>query len=109
LSYHKSTDTAPTEGVWQLTLTVGLWVLVKCDNEKVPGEVTCIDDNNIEVYVMIRSGRAWKWLTPEDKLFYTKEDVLHKNNPPSVAGNHGQFTFSATHSHLKTGQASIWT
>jgi len=60
---HKSTDTAPTEGVQELTLTVGLWVVVEF-----PGEVTCIDDSDI-VNIMIR---AWKWPTPEDKLFYTR-------------------------------------
>ena len=69
-----------------LNLTTGLWVIVKYEDEEFPGEVTCIEDTDVEVNVMHRSANVWKWPRPEDKIFYSKTQVVRVINPPSVAG-----------------------
>ena len=70
-----------------LNLSIGQWVVVKYDGEKFPGEVTCIDNSDVEVSVMHRSANAWKWPRPEDKIFYSRNEIVHVIKPPSVAGN----------------------
>ena len=55
-----------------LNLSTGQWVVVNYDGEKFPGEVTCIDDSDVEVNVMYRSAYAWKRPRPEDKIFYSR-------------------------------------
>ena len=86
---------SPIEDVTQpaLNLSIGVWVVVKYDDEEFPGEVTCIEDSDIEVNVMHRSANAWKWPRPEDKIFYSRDQIVRVINPPSVAGNRGQFMF----------------
>lgn len=76
-----------------LNLSIRQWVAVKYDGEKFPGEVTCIDNSDIEVSVMHRSANAWKWPRAEDKIFYSRNEIVHVIKPPSVAGNRGQFVF----------------
>ena len=73
-----------------LNLMIGEWVIVNYEGEEFPGEVTCIEDSDVEVNVMHRSANAWKWPRPEDKIFYSRDKIV---NPPSVAGNRGQFVF----------------
>ena len=68
---------------------IGEWVIVNYEGEEFPGEVTCIEDSDVEVNVMHRSANAWKWPRPEDKIFYSRDKIV---NPPSV-GNRGQFVF----------------
>ena len=63
--------------------------MVKYDDDEFPGEITNIDGDDIEVNVMIRSARP----VLEDRLFHNK-DGLHNINPPTVAGNRGQFWFT---------------
>ena len=80
-----------------LNLTIGLWVIVKYEGEEFPGEVTCMEDSDVEANVMHRSANSWKWPRPEDKIFYSRNEIVRVINPPSVAGNRGQFvlkTFS---------------
>ena len=66
---------------------------MKYEDEEFPGEVTCIEDTDVEVNVMHRSANVWKWPRPEDKIFYSRTQVVRVINPPSVAGNRGQFMF----------------
>ena len=47
------------------SLTTGLWVIVKYDNEDFPGELNCVEGTDAEVNVMHR-----RWPKPEDKVFY---------------------------------------
>lgn len=74
-------------------LAIGQWVIVKYEDEEYPGEVICIEDSDIEVSVMHKSANAWKWPRPEDKIFYPATQIVRVINPPSVAGNRGQFAF----------------
>ncbi len=77
-----------------LNLTIGQWVFVKYEDEEFPGEVTAVEDVDIEVNVLHRSANAqWKWPRPEDKIFYPRNRIVRVINPPSVAGNRGQFVF----------------
>ena len=57
-----------------------------------PGEIVSCDVD-IEVSVMHRSGKHWKWPNPVDKIFYRREDILQTITPPKVVRNRGQFTF----------------
>ena len=54
-----------------MNLTTGLWVIVKYEDEKFPGEVTCIEDTDVEVNVMHRSA-----LKPGDTIFYSRSQFL---------------------------------
>ena len=76
-----------------LNLTIGLWVIAKYEGEEFPGEVTCIEDSDVEVNVMHKSANSWKWLRPEDKIFYSRNKIVRVINPPNVAGNRGQLVF----------------
>ena len=76
-----------------LNLRVGQWVVVKYEEEEFPGEVTRIENSDVEVNVMQRSANAWKWPRSEDKIFYSTSNIVRVISPPSVAGNRGQFVF----------------
>ena len=81
-----------TEEAIPLNLSTGQWVIVTYDGENFPGEILSYDVD-IEVSVMHRSGKHWKWPNPVDKIFYRREDILQTITPPKVVGNRGQFTF----------------
>ena len=66
---------------------------MKYDGEELPGEVTGIEKSDLQVNVMHRSANAWKWPRSEDKIFYPSNNILCIVNPPTVAGNRGQFVF----------------
>ena len=75
-------------------INLGDWVLVSYDWQKFPGEVTNITGLDFEATVMQKScGAFWKWVPKEDRIFYQKENVIQKLNPPEVAGSRGQFKY----------------
>ena len=77
-----------------LKINLGDWVLVCYDRQKFYGEVTNITGLDFEVNVMHKScGAFWKWSPNEDKIFYQKENVIQKLDPPEVVGRRGQFKF----------------
>ena len=67
-----------------MSLSVGMWVVVKYDGVKFPGEVTEINDDDVEVSVMHKSGKNWKWPSPVDKILYRKQDVADIISPPKL-------------------------
>ena len=73
--------------------SIGQWVLVSYDHKDYPGEVTAVEDGDIEVNVMHKSGGAWKWPVKADKIFYPAESIVKRLNPPRAAGSRGQFVF----------------
>ena len=90
-----SSDTETSSDTVQEEIQIGDWVLVYYGNETFPGEVTTIIVSDIEVNVMHKSGATfWKWPTQMDKIFYTRDNILKKLDPPSVAGTRGQFSFA---------------
>ena len=50
--------------------STGQWVVVTYDGETFPGEITSCDTADIEINVMHKSGRYWKWPETVDKIFY---------------------------------------
>ena len=58
-------------------------VFSKYADEEYPGEVTSIEDSDIEVSVMHKSVNAWKWPRPEDKIFYPATQIVRVFNPPT--------------------------
>ena len=70
-----------------------MWVIVKYEGEEFPGEVTCIEDSDVEVNIMHRSANYWKWPKHENKIFYSRNKIVRVINLPSAAGNRGQFVF----------------
>lgn len=71
----------------ELTLSVGQWV--SYNEAEYPGEITLIENNDIEVNVMHKSG----WPSKADKIFYECKKILHVVDPPKAAGHRGQFLF----------------
>ena len=82
----------------KLELRIGDWIVVKYQGELFPGEITefgGIDGSEIRADVMEKSGKFWKWPSKRDNIFYFCKDVIKKIEPPTVAGNRGQFKFSS--------------
>ena len=68
------------------------WVLGRYGNETFPGEITKLVASDADINVMRKSGTAyWKWPAQEDKIFYTRNDIMKKLDPPIIAGISGQF------------------
>jgi hypothetical protein len=76
-------------------ISVGDWVMVMYDGDgqSYPGEVTYVDEKHLQVNVMQKSGRHYKWPLVKDNIFYNYENVVQRLSPPVVAGNRGQFSF----------------
>lgn len=69
-------------------------VFVQYDGQEFPGEVTTTVRLDFQVIVMHKSGNAFLgWPSREDKIFYQRENIIKKLEPPEVAGTGGQFQF----------------
>ena len=60
-----------------------------------PGEVKIVEDNQVQVAVMVKSGPHYKWPAATDCIFYPLEDVVKKLKPPVVKTARGAFAFIA--------------
>ena len=67
-----------TEQQEAMNLMVRHWVIVNYEGEEFPGEVTSIEDSDVEVSVMHRNANVWKWPRPEDKILYSRDKVVHQ-------------------------------
>lgn len=70
------------------------WILVKYDSMLYPGYITQIIEKEIEVTVMHKSNKHYKWPENEDKIFYSLQCVVKKISSPTPVGNRGQFIFN---------------
>ena len=68
-------------------------MVVNCDGEDFPGEITCCDDDKFDVSMMQKSNNHWKWPKTIDKILYARDDIVRTINPPRAAGHRGQFLF----------------
>lgn len=69
-------------------------VFVQYDGQEFPGEVTTTVRLDFQVIVMYKSGNAFLgWPSREDKIFYQRENIIKKLEPPEVAETEGQFQF----------------
>ena len=58
-----------------------------------PGEITSCVHDDVQVNVMHKSGKYWKWPNPDDKILYRPENIIRRITPPKVVGSCGQFVF----------------
>ena len=72
---------------------VSYWVVVQCDKEECPGEITDVLSKEFVVSAMHPAGNCFKWPNPEGECIYPFSAVIAKINPPEVAGRRGQFLF----------------
>lgn len=75
----------------EVDVQAGQWVVVQYDGVEYPGEVRSIDTNGVQVNVMHKSGRCWKWPQSRDMIYYEKSDIRSIISAPVAVGHHGQF------------------
>ena len=86
-------EQAAVEDAVPLSLAIGQWVIITYEGGSYPGEITSCDHDDVQVNVMHKSGKYWKWPNPDDKIFYRPENIIRRIAPPKVVGSHGQFVF----------------
>ncbi|KAG1668796.1 Dipeptidyl peptidase 8 [Nymphon striatum] len=74
-------------------IRVGDWCAVEYERFSYPGEVKQIEGSDYKVSVMIPAGKNWKWPTCPDEIFYRKEKILTRLQPPCIVNNRGHFSF----------------
>ena len=87
LSMCRNDDTEESEFV------PGDWVQILYDQILYPGEITAVVNGEYEVNVMHRIGNNYRWPTVSDKIFYCRNNIVAKINPPVPVGHRGQFQF----------------
>lgn len=66
----------------------GDWVVVQYDQIHYPGEVTKIVSGEYEVIVLHRHDNHFKWPAKEDRLFYSKKQIVKKLlGPPTLSAS----------------------
>lgn len=70
------------------------WCVVNYDGKLYPVVVQAAVADNYEVSVLLRAGKNWKWPDREDKIYYTKSNVIKKLSLPIIvnARDHYKFT-----------------
>ena len=59
-------------------------MLVKYESTHYPGLILQIVNNVFQVNVMNKSGKFWRWLQKEDKIFYTSNNIVKCIEPPAL-------------------------
>ena len=76
-------------------LEVGDWCVVLYDDQQYPGEVTDIINWEVEVSVMHRAVRFFKWPDLPDRIFYNQNSIVTKlEGPPAFVNNMGRMIVS---------------
>ena len=52
-----------------------------------------IVNNELQVNVMNKSAKFWRWPQKEDKIFYTTNNIVKCIEPPQVGRSRDQFVF----------------
>ena len=76
-----------------IEISVGNWFQVEYDGQLYPGEVKDIANNEYLVSVMVRAGKYWKWPAHDDEIYYQRESLIRKIDPPEVINARGYFKF----------------
>lgn len=92
-AYTPSVETSPDVPPSPQLYSVGEWVIVSYDSEEYRGEITALEENDIQVNVMHKSGNGWKWPSIPDNIFYPKNNIIQSLKPPFAASSRGQFLF----------------
>jgi hypothetical protein len=92
--------------IWKLVYCGRKWLKAQffCEYDEMlyPGQVRKLGDQEVQVSVMTRSGKHYKWPTPEDCIFYPISNVLMKLQPPTARPN------SSSRSHQTFGFTENW-
>ena len=59
-------------------IEVGDGYAVEYDGKVYPGEVKCVTTDDLQVSVMVRAGKYWKWPKPSDEIFYQHDKFVRK-------------------------------
>lgn len=80
-SQQPSTSTSDKE---EVSFQIDQFVIVNFEGTKYPGIITDKSSNQYKVSVMEKTSKEWKWPTPPDEIWYTKEEVLFPIQPPRL-------------------------
>ena len=73
---------------WMHNIIIGNWVIVQLqyDNVRYPDEVTNIKGEDIQVNMMVPTGKhAWQWPKHTDCIFCQSKNMLKKIIPPETS------------------------
>ena len=73
--------------------TVGDWCVVNYEGARFPGEIVGIQNEEVQVSVMHKAGRYFKWPEKVDSIYYLPQNIEKRIQPPVVVGHRGQFSF----------------
>ena len=73
----------------------GDWCLVKYDEKYYPGIIEQHRNANYLVSVMVSTANRnlWKWPNPPDCVWYTRQNVVTKLQPPEPVSSRGVYRF----------------
>ena len=63
--------------------------IVEYDEQRFPGEVVVVEEEESLVSVMQRAGKYWKWPTQKDVIYYMQDKMISKLGVLEVAKNRG--------------------
>ena len=76
------------------TFTCGDWCIAKYDGKCYPGIIEKIVNAEFQVSVMVPCGQSkWKWPVPVDCVWYTRDSIIKKIDPPQLVTARGHFQF----------------
>ena len=73
--------------------TVGDWCVVNYEGARFPGEIVGIQNEEVQVSVMHKAGRYFKWSEKVDSIYYLPQNIEKRIQSPVVVGHRGQFSF----------------
>ena len=66
---------------------VGDYVLVRYEDDLYPGRIIEIkNDEEVLISAMKKSAQNWRWPAKPDEIFYSKDEIVRKINPPTQVG-----------------------
>ena len=97
----------------QETPSIGDWYAVEYDGNMYPGEVIAVgQENDYQVSVMERAGKYWKWPNSCDVIFYLREKMSKKLDPPTIQiivdTSNSQTHFNQLYSTVKMQVKMTW-
>lgn len=66
----------------ETNINVGDFIAFLYEGKVYPGQITAIDESDMQINSMVKSGKYWKWPTRKDEIWYSKDAVLRKLSNP---------------------------
>lgn len=74
-------------------LTIGSYVIFLYEEEYFPGIIIDVKENEVQIKSMCFSGATYfKWPEKEDKLWYSRQDILENIKDPITINNRGVYS-----------------